>query len=73
MDVVPTFTTSNARLCLLLPDGRYGLLRMEDAERLQVKGERGVTGCVCTCTALQLLVVIVFSIQLPQVQQSMRL
>lgn len=36
MDVVPTFTTSNARMCLLLSNGRFGLLRIEDAERLQV-------------------------------------
>jgi hypothetical protein len=53
VDVVPTFTTSNARLCLLLPDGRYGLLRMEDAERLQVRGEGealGVTWCVVGVT-----------------------
>jgi len=37
VDVVPTFTTSNARICLLLSNGRYGALRIEDAERLQVK------------------------------------
>jgi hypothetical protein len=36
VDVVPTFTTSNARMCLLLSNGRFGLLRIEDAERLQV-------------------------------------
>jgi hypothetical protein len=35
--VVPTFTTSNARMCLLLSNGRFGLLRIEDAERLQVR------------------------------------
>eukprot|EP00879_Flechtneria_rotunda_P019186 GHRR01020144.1.p1 GENE.GHRR01020144.1~~GHRR01020144.1.p1 ORF type:complete len:309 (+),score=109.62 GHRR01020144.1:1026-1952(+) len=35
VDVVPTFTTSNARICLLLSNGRYGGLRIEDAERLQ--------------------------------------
>lgn len=34
-DVVPTFTTCNDRLLLLLPDGRRGMLRIEDAERLQ--------------------------------------
>jgi hypothetical protein len=39
VDVVPTFTTSNARICLLLSNGKYGALRIEDAERLQV--------CVC--------------------------
>lgn len=33
---MPTFTTSNARMCLLLSNGRFGLLRIEDAERLQV-------------------------------------
>jgi hypothetical protein len=37
VDVVPTFTTSNARMCLLLSNGRFGLLRIEDAERLQVR------------------------------------
>lgn len=36
MDVVPTFTTSNDRMCLLLSTGRMGMLRIEDAERLQV-------------------------------------
>ncbi|KAF6259619.1 S-adenosyl-L-methionine-dependent methyltransferase [Scenedesmus sp. NREL 46B-D3] len=35
VDVVPTFTTSNARICLLLSSGKYGALRIEDAERLQ--------------------------------------
>lgn len=34
-DIVPTFTTSNDRILLLLPDGRKGMLRVEDAERLQ--------------------------------------
>ena len=34
-DVVPTFTTSNDRLLLLLADGAHGMLRVEDAERLQ--------------------------------------
>jgi hypothetical protein len=38
VDVVPTFTTSNARICLLLSNGKYGALRIEDAERLQVGG-----------------------------------
>jgi hypothetical protein len=38
VDVVPTFTTSNARICLLLSNGKYGALRIEDAERLQVRG-----------------------------------
>ena len=35
-DVVPTFTTSNERMLLLLADGASGMLRVEDAERLQV-------------------------------------
>lgn len=34
-DVVPTFTTSNERMLLLLADGASGMLRVEDAERLQ--------------------------------------
>jgi site-specific DNA-cytosine methylase len=34
-DIVPTFTTSNERILLLLADGRSGMLRIEDAERLQ--------------------------------------
>jgi hypothetical protein len=37
VDVVPTFTTSNERMCLLLADGTMGMLRIEDAERLQVE------------------------------------
>lgn len=36
MDLVPTFTTSNQRICLLLANGKMGFLRIEDAERLQV-------------------------------------
>ncbi len=35
-DVVPTFTTSNDRMLLLLSSGQSGMLRIEDAERLQV-------------------------------------
>lgn len=35
IDVVPTFTTNNKRMCLLLATGQMGLLRIEDAERLQ--------------------------------------
>jgi hypothetical protein len=35
-DVVPTFTTSNDRMLLALADGTSGMLRVEDAERLQV-------------------------------------
>lgn len=34
--MVPTLKTGNARMCLLLADGRMGTLRTEDAERLQV-------------------------------------
>jgi hypothetical protein len=34
--VVPTFTTSNDRMLLLLAEGASGMLRLEDAERLQV-------------------------------------
>jgi hypothetical protein len=36
-DVVPTFTTSNDRMLLLLSSGQSGMLRIEDAERLQVE------------------------------------
>ncbi len=36
VDLVPTFTTSNQRICLLLANGKMGFLRIEDAERLQV-------------------------------------
>ena len=34
-DVVPSLTTSNDRILLLLRDGRVGMLRVEDGERLQ--------------------------------------
>uniref|UniRef100_A0A1D2A1D0 DNA (cytosine-5-)-methyltransferase n=3 Tax=Auxenochlorella protothecoides TaxID=3075 RepID=A0A1D2A1D0_AUXPR len=34
-DVVPTFTTSNDRMLLLLSSGLSGMLRCDDAERLQ--------------------------------------
>lgn len=37
IDLVPTFTTSNKRMCLMLATGQMGLLRLEDAERLQVR------------------------------------
>lgn len=33
--LVPTFTTGNCRMGVLLPDGSFGLLRISDAERLQ--------------------------------------
>lgn len=36
IDMVPTFTTSNERICLLMTSGQMGSLRIEDAERLQV-------------------------------------
>ena len=36
IDMVPTFTTSNERICLLMTNGSMGSLRIEDAERLQV-------------------------------------
>jgi hypothetical protein len=32
--LAPTFTTGNCRMALLLPDGKFGLLRIQDAERL---------------------------------------
>lgn len=35
IDMVPTFTTSNERICLLMTNGQMGSLRIEDAERLQ--------------------------------------
>ncbi len=45
-DVVPTFTTSNERILLLLAPGASGMLRLEDAERLQVGGwAGGRVGC----------------------------
>jgi hypothetical protein len=44
VDVVPTFTTSNDRMCLLLSRGKFGLLRIDDAERLQVGGWRLAVG-----------------------------
>ncbi len=36
VDCVPTLKTANSRICLLLPSGQVGLLRIDDAERLQV-------------------------------------
>eukprot|EP00210_Caulerpa_lentillifera_P001820 g1750.t1 len=35
VDVVPTFTTHNDRICLLLGSKQMGMLRIQDAERLQ--------------------------------------
>ena len=37
VDVIPTMKTQNERICLFLNDGRAGYLRIEDAERLQVR------------------------------------
>ena len=36
IDMIPTMTTCNYRIGLLLADGQMGLLRIEDAERVQV-------------------------------------
>ena len=36
LELTPTFTTLNRRICLLLATGEMGRLRIEDAERLQV-------------------------------------
>jgi hypothetical protein len=36
VDLVPTFTTNNRRMCLLLATRGMGMLRVEDVERLQV-------------------------------------
>lgn len=46
MDVVPTFKTTNGRLLLLLSRGEVGMLRIQDAERLQVS-----TGLICAQAA----------------------
>ncbi|KAK9823530.1 hypothetical protein WJX72_003470 [[Myrmecia] bisecta] len=45
VDMVPTFTTNNERMCLLLASGQMGLLRIEDAERLQGLPEGHTEGC----------------------------
>ena len=37
VDLVPTFTTNNRRMCLLLATGEMGMLRVEDVERLQAR------------------------------------
>lgn len=49
---MPTFTTSNERMLLLLADGASGMLRVEDAERLQVGTEALHAGSSAVCTAL---------------------
>lgn len=45
IDMVPTFTTNNERMCLLLANGDIGMLRTEDAERLQGFAPRWTEGC----------------------------
>lgn len=35
--MVPTLKTANTRICLLLPTGDMGMLRISDAERLQAR------------------------------------
>ena len=40
VDVVPTFKTTNGRLLLLLSRGEVGMLRIQDAERLQVTSQK---------------------------------
>ena len=52
VDIVPTFTTNNDRMCLVLRSGQLGLLRIEDAERLQVRPPSPPhthTGCPAPC------------------------
>jgi hypothetical protein len=44
-DIIPSFTTANDRILLLLADGRSGLLRIEDAERLQGLPEGWTRSC----------------------------
>ncbi len=45
VDMVPTFTTNNERMCLLLSNGDVGMLRTEDAERLQGFEPRWTEAC----------------------------
>ena len=49
IDMVPTFTTSNERICLLMTNGQMGSLRIEDAERLQVLLCCAVLCCAVLC------------------------
>ena len=42
---MPTFTTSNDRMLLLLSSGKSGYLRVEDAERLQGLPEGHTAPC----------------------------
>lgn len=44
-DVVPTFTTSNDKIYLFLRNGDHGMLRVEDAERLQGLPEGYTSPC----------------------------
>ena len=44
IDMVPTFTTTNERICLLMRNGQMGSLRIEDAERLQVMMQSSCSG-----------------------------
>ena len=44
VDMVPTFTTNTSRICLLLSNNKMGMLRVQDAERLQGFPE-GYTEC----------------------------
>ena len=39
LDCLPTLKTGNNRICLLLPSGDCGLLRVADAERAQATSE----------------------------------
>ena len=36
VDCLPTLKTANSRICVTLPSGQFGMLRVEDAERAQV-------------------------------------
>ena len=46
--MVPTFTTTNERICLLMRNGQMGSLRIEDAERLQVTMQFCCPGMLAT-------------------------
>lgn len=51
--MVPTFTTSNERMLLLLADGASGMLRVEDAERLQASCSGGLQQPLAACCMLR--------------------
>ena len=36
-EMIPCMTTNNCRVCVALPSGAFGLLRIEDADRLQAR------------------------------------